>query len=203
VASRSYTLVADGRGDAVLCPIIDWLLLQNSQDQWRSQFAYEGLPALADGLQRRAEAACALFPCDALIIHRDAEGKALTDRRAEVLSIEIRQALVPVVPVRMTEAWLFASESAIRLAAEHPNGEDALPIPNVAQLEQRADIKEALLDCLDVASGLNGRQLDRFKRRRMQARFRITELTDDFSPLRQLAAFQQLEADLVAALANL
>lgn len=203
MASRAYTLIADGRGDAVLCPIIDWLLQQNSDDQWRSQFAYEGLPALADGLEARARAAVALFPCDALIVHRDAEGKTLADRRAEVLGIALDQTVIPAVPVRMTEAWLFASEYAIRLAAEHPNGAQALPIPQGGQLEQRADIKEALLECLNVASGLTGRQLDRFQRRRMQARFRITELTDDFSPLRQLAAFQQFETDLVAALANL
>lgn len=203
MASRTYTLIADGRGDAVLFPIIDWLLMQNSSDQWRAQFAYEGLPPLADGLEARAVAARELFPCDALIVHRDAEGKSLSDRRAEILRIEVGQAVVPVVPVRMTEAWLFASESAIRLAAEHPNGDQPIPIPAVPQLEQRADIKDALLHCLNVASGLTGRQLAKFERRRMQARFRITELTDDFTPLRQLPAFNQFESDLVAALSNL
>lgn len=201
MTDRTYTLLADGSSDEVLCPIIDWLLVQHSADNWRAQFAFESLPAISDGLQRRAIAAANLFPCDVLFAHRDAEGMSFAERRDQILEIEIGTRVVPVVPVRMTEAWLFSSEIAIRRAAEHPNGTHQIPILRSADWDRRADIKDCLHECLEIASGLTGRQLDRFRaHRRNRARRRITELTDDFSGLRALDAFNEFERELQEAI---
>jgi hypothetical protein len=38
---------------------------------------------------------------------------------------------IPVVPVRMTEAWLLADEFAIRSAPGNPNGTQSLDLPDL------------------------------------------------------------------------
>ena len=51
-----------------------------------------------------------------------------------------------------------------------------------------------LFDLLKGASGLTGRRLKKFNPG--EARVRISELVSDFSPLRKLKAFQQLEKNI-------
>ena len=104
---------------------------------------------------------------------------------------------VPVVPVRMTEAWLLFDENAIRWAASNPNGSDPLPIP-MREVEDLPDPKDVLHEALRVASGLSGRRRQKFNVR--DAVHRVGEYIDDFSPLRRLNAFQRLEEDLATAL---
>jgi hypothetical protein len=94
----------------------------------------------------------------------------------------------------MTEARLLFDETAIRLAAGNPNGKNLLNIPDLSTIEQIPDPKELLFDLLREASGLTGRRLKRFNM--AESRIRITELISDFSPLRQLSAFQGLEKDI-------
>ncbi|HUT94205.1 MAG TPA: hypothetical protein VMY37_32390 [Thermoguttaceae bacterium] len=104
---------------------------------------------------------------------------------------------VPVVPVRMTEAWLLFDEKAIRRAAGNPNGTDPLQVP-VRQAEDIPDPKAVLHEALRTASGLSGRRRQKFNVR--DAVHRVGEYIDDFSPLRRLSAFQRLEEDLATVL---
>jgi hypothetical protein len=106
---------------------------------------------------------------------------------------------VPVVPVRMTEAWLLSNQQAIRDAAGNPKGRNALHLPNWRRWDRLPDPKTTLLEAIEHASGLTGRRLANFSARRH--RLRVAELTMDFSPLRQLEAFRLLEDDIVEALA--
>ncbi len=145
-------------------------------------------------------------PCDVLFVHRDAE-KEPKERRLK----EIRAAagtagfppFVPVVPVRMTEAWLLIDETAIRQAAGNPNGEAALPLPKVARLESVADPKGVLRTCLIEASEKTGRRLQQFERDLPERIQRVAELISDFSPLRQLPAFQDFEQEARRVVTNL
>jgi hypothetical protein len=84
------------------------------------------LPPARLGLAERISRALALFPADLLFVHRDADRGPTATRREEirraVAATMANQMTVPVVPVRMTEAWLLIDEAAIRSAAGNPRG---------------------------------------------------------------------------------
>jgi hypothetical protein len=200
------TLVTDGSSDRVLLPILGWLLGQRTTVPVELQWAEtRHLPEQPASLRERVQAAVALYPCELLFVHRDAE-RAPRDRRVD----EIRAALhgladappaVCVVPVRMQEAWLLFDEAALREAAGCPNGTMALDLPSLKSIEQLPNPKARLHKLLRQASGRKGRRAKQFQPQ-VQAH-RLSDLIDDFSPLRRLPAFQALEAELKAALAQL
>lgn len=101
----------------------------------------------------------------------------------------------------MQEAWLLFDERALRRAAGCPNGKEDLAVPALARIEHVPDPKKCLHDALRRASGAHGRRAKRF-RPHVHAH-RLSELIDDFSPLRRLSAFQALEQELEAALSQL
>jgi len=100
---------------------------------------------------------------DVLIVHRDAERESIEDRLIEIRtameSARIDWPTVPVIPVRMTEAWLLLDEQAIREVAGRPTGIDPLELPTVAEVEAQPDPKAHLQQALASASGLSGRRL--------------------------------------------
>jgi hypothetical protein len=78
-----------------------------------------------------------------------------------------------------------------------------LSLPKIRDLEQIANPKAVLHELLRQASGLYGRRLAKFSAR--EGGHRVTEIIEDFSPLLELHAFQDLDADLretVPALAS-
>ena len=108
---------------------------------------------------------------------------------------------VPIVPVRMTEAWLLADAQVIREAAGNPNGTTLLDLPRPADIERLADPKKVLFDALVLASSNKPRLRKTFDKRR--ARRLVAEYTEDFGPLRSLIAFRSFEEDLRGALERL
>jgi hypothetical protein len=130
-----------------------------------------------------------------LFVHRDADREAISERHSEVARayavLSPATPTVAVVPVRMTEAWLLFDESAIRKAAGNPNGSHPLDLPPLRRIEDCPNPKAVLNYALEVASGLSGRRLKKFHA--AQAVWRIAEVIEDFSPLRQLRAFAQFE----------
>lgn len=96
----------------------------------------------------------------------------------------------------MTETWLLISEDAIRFAAENQNGTAPLVLPRLSRLERIIDPKEYLYGLLRTASQKTGRRLREFKPQRYI--HRISHAIDDFSPLRSLSSFQDLESDICA-----
>ena len=195
-----YTLLADGTSDKVLMPIINWLLVYSGvpvaiQGEWADLSGYS-----AKSLEDRLARAVDLYDCDLLFIHRDAEAQGREDRLSEI-SVAIRRATmalecdyIPIIPIRMTEAWLLISEYAIRYAAENQNGTVPLALPNLSRLESLSDPKECLYGLLRTASQKTGRRLREFKPQRLV--HRIPDVIDDFSPLRSLSSFQALESDV-------
>jgi len=67
-------------------------------------------------------------------------------------------------------------------------------LPNFNHIENIADPKSVLHEALRQASQLSGRRLKKFKPHNCV--YRISELIDDFSPLRTLPAFCALETEL-------
>ncbi len=194
-----FTLVSDGSSDRALLPMIRWLLRRAGvdveiEDEWADLGRLRNPPkTLADKIKRFLE----LYPCDLLFVHRDAEGEAVDKRLDEIrIGIPVGQRCVPVIPVRMLEAWLLFDEGLIRKASGNPHGKAVLALPVFDKLESLPDPKTALFSLLKTASGLSGRRLARFNV--FEARSRVAVLADDFTALLRLEAFRQL-ADSIAA----
>lgn len=202
-----YTLLADGTSDRSLMPILDWALTSRGVETIIPQWADPGrLRAGTNSLRERLRVAIDLYPCDILFVHRDAEKQEPRARLAEIdlaigsLAASSRppRGAVPVVPVRMTEAWILFDERAIRRAAGNPNGRASLSLPSVRLLEDLPDPKRILHQLLSEASEFSGRRLRSF--RPEAAALQVAAFIDDFTPLRQLPAFRRFEVALAVAI---
>lgn len=207
-----YTLIGDGPFERALLAVLDWLLMGFPEVKRRGV-----TPRFADPreiacqpprkeLGERARKAAASFPCDLLFIHRDAEAEPRQRRvgeiRQQIEHLELPPS-VPVVPVRMTEAWLLIDEQAIRSAADNPNGKMDLELPPTRRLESTPDPKKMLHRALIDASEKTGRREKQFRRDLSSRASRVAELIDDFSELRHLSAFVELEEATRRALDSL
>jgi hypothetical protein len=197
-----YTLLADGSSDKVLIPIINWLLVDLGvpvavQGEWADLSGCS-----AKFLQDRVAKALDLYDCDLLFIHRDAEAQSREQRLTEInsaighMDLDLNCNFIPIIPIRMTESWLLISEDAIRFAAENTNGTVPLDLPRLSRLEHLIDPKEKLYGMLRTASQKTGRRLREFKPQRYV--HRISHAINDFSPLRSLSSFRDLETDIRA-----
>ncbi|MFN7616245.1 MAG: hypothetical protein ACK5RM_08685, partial [Pseudanabaena sp.] len=144
-----YTLLTDGSSDRALARILDWLLrIYLPHMPIQSQWANLGrLPKPPKTLSDRIVAALDLYPCDLLFIHRDAEREPINARIEEINSAMVivqskiidSITTVPVIPIRMTEAWLLIDEKAIKTAAGNPRGKQILSMPAINRLETIPD----------------------------------------------------------------
>lgn len=164
-----------------------------------------GLAQIPKGLAAKMRESIRLYPCDVLLVHRDAE-KESRETRIEEIATAIRHCSIPtpyvcVVPVRMQEAWMLFDENAIRLAAGNPNGHVKLNLPKARDIEHIPDPKVVLHGLLKAASELTGRRLKKFSA--LAHVHRVTQLIEDWSPLRTLSAFVAFEKELDLALASL
>ena len=192
-----YTLVSEGSSDALLLRIIDWVWRQQPGLEPTGQFFDPGsLRRCPSALTSKLPLALKYFPCEVLFVHRDSDARPWSERRREILQAAegVVDPVVPVIPVRATEAWLLFDEAAIRRAAGNPNGRQDLDLPQLTDCEQLADPKRVLFEALRQASGLSGRRLKRFSPHR--TRVRIAELLDDYSPLQALSAFRAFMDDV-------
>lgn len=206
-----YTLLCDGSSDKAIIPILSWLLkdlLPNVSLQ--SQYADFGLlrnPPPLSALDKRMEKAVALYPCDILFVHRDAEKNTFQNRKNEILKFyqkinnTFTEKLVPVVPVRMMETWLLIDEKAIKAAAGNRQYNQTITLPRTQNLETLSEPKDVLYKLLKDVSELKGRKLQNLKV--SQSVHLIANSIDDYSQLRQLTAFQELEKDMIVVLKEL
>jgi len=205
-----FTLLSDGGSERALLPLLRRLLEENLptvalESNWAE---LRRLPTPPEGLDQRIRKSLALYPCDLLFVHRDAERQSPERRRKEILSalqqIPSEEGPPPVacvIPVRMQEAWLLVDEQAIRKAAGNPNGRDDLSLPRILDLEAKPNPKKLLHEALRTASGLRGVRRKRFP---VHARaHRVSEHLRDLSVLRELPAFLRLEDELKARIPDL
>lgn len=204
MSALRFTLVAEGTSDHVLIPILQWMLLRHhSGFEWVGQPAdLSGLPDPPRGLDEKLATAVELYPAEVLFVHRDSD-RELPERRREEIhaaaqAIEVGNPpqLVPVVPVRMTEAWLLVSEAAIRSAAANPHGRVRLNLPDTGRLEALPDPKAVLEDLLLEASELNRRRRKKFSF--PTARARIPDFFEDFEILLRLPSARRLFDEIQA-----
>ncbi len=203
-----YTLVTDGSSDRTLVPILTWAIRQAGvQSPISPEWAdFRRLRQPPSGLLDRTRVALQLYPCDVLFVHRDAERVPMEERCAEIhreLSGlgDDAPPYVPVVPVRMVEAWLLHDELAIRVAAGNPNGDAPLGLPPLSRVESEPDPKSLLRQAVLDVSELNRRR--RRGLRTGQILHRIAEIIDDYSPLDTLPAFAHFRSELARVVARL
>jgi hypothetical protein len=189
----AYALVADGTSDRALLPVVRWALrraVPGGAFATPVLVVHRSRPVVESVARARED-----YRPDLIFVHRDAEHETHERRRRE---IPIDGDLVPVIPVRMTEAWLLIDEGALRAAAGNPRGTVPVDIPPAGRLESIADPKRLLKELLARASALKGRHLARFDREeRVQ---RLAELIVDYSPHFALPAFRAFWEDLHEAL---
>lgn len=198
----TFTLVADGSSDKVLVPIIAWAAKQFVNVPINGQWADFSRVQRPRSLEQKIRTALDLYPCDLICVHRDAEAMDPQMRRDEIaLAADSSAAfMVPIIPVRMTEAWLF-HESAIRCAAGNPNGQQDLPLPPLHRIENIVDPKALLRQAITTASGLNVRRRAGLK---VSERIHlIPNYIDDYSFLNGVPSFQQFKDDLRTVLEKL
>ena len=203
----TYTLITDGSSDRRLIPILNWLFYSYChelaiQAKWVDFSKLRRPPkTLVDKIKKGLE----LYPCALLFIHRDAENQSLTTRRQEItqavseaIASSSSQLSICIIPVRMQEAWLLFNETAIRKATGNPNGRTSIQLPHISSLETIPNPKFKLFDLLKLASELSGRRLRNLNLHRKA--YLVAEYISDFSPLRNVPAFSELEKDLVNSL---
>jgi hypothetical protein len=141
---------------------------------------------------------------DLLVIHRDTDRSTREARvaeiRAAVEKVMPKVPWVPVVPCRMTEAWLVLDERLIREVAGNPNGRVALQLPTAGEAERLSDPKALLKDLLVTASELTGRRRRMFQVSFPFHRKLILERTGPGGPISQLPSWQAFTRDLRAVL---
>lgn len=209
------TLVGDGSSDALLKPLLEWLLAQHLPTGAAVPIAvpeWGRLPIAVPTLPARLLAAHTFFPADVYFVHRDTEKDGTWQGRCHEIAAAAAQVfagqvphLVRVVPVRMTETWLLHNEAAIRAAAENPNGRQPLALPHPARLEALPEAKTHLLHLLRQASELTGRRLRRFEAHERHRLYRLADLQQEtgFAVLRQLPSFRALEQEIIGLVAAL
>lgn len=141
---------------------------------------------------------------DLVVIHRDADGDGRDARLAEI-ERAVREVMpgvthAPVIPIRMTEAWLLIDEREIRLVAGNPNGRMALGLPKASKVESLPDPKAVLAEKLCLATGFNGRKLAKFKQRFPQHRRQLLERIDPNGPIADVPSWRDFNIDLRGAL---
>lgn len=185
----SFCIVADGGTDRVLVPIIQWALHRLDPDVEILEPTFSKRHgSLQEFFQNYQAEAMLVF------VHRDAESSTLDKRLSEFASIE-RSDVVPIVPVRMSEAWILFDGTAIAKAADRPSSQ--VTAPRVAQLETMLNPKEHLEQLLLEAAGPpTGRRLKDFKRSIVDRRVSVASLISDYSPLEALPAFSHFQNEL-------
>lgn len=200
--TKIAALLAEGTSDKALLPILSWLLAKTTPDEIRLEWVDASLGERRDAsLAEKVRLARIVCPCDVLFIHRDADKAPVDARYQEIANAVSPHLHIPVVPVRMTEAWLLIDETAIRTASGKVSGTDPLNLPPLTRLESDPDPKATLHQALKRAHGATGRRARAFHP--PTEVHRLAALIEDWTPLRSLSAFNRLEADTRAALQKL
>ena len=143
---------------------------------------------------------------DLIVVHRDADNAGPAARRREIegalQAVAGEPALVPVIPVRMTEAWLMLDETAIRRVAGNPRGKAPLDLPKAHEVEGNPDPKARLRQCIMKASEATGRRRDAVHRRFSQHRRQLLEVLDRTGAVSTLPSWCALVADIASTVEN-
>lgn len=188
-------LIGDGPTDEVLSRPLEWTLRILRPSAVIGPIRFVKRAPLTEPLDTIVDSAFSKYSPSILVVHRDAEVASHDERVSE---IPIRDGVVPLVPVRMTEAWFFGSEAAIRKAANNPNGTVPLNLPNGREAERMADPKARWMAAILSASEASGRRLQHL-RRDVSVR-RVADYIEDYSYLEGFVAYRSFRHALQTVL---
>jgi hypothetical protein len=187
----TFCVVADGGTDRLLVPIIQWAIhhLDPDVEILEPEFR-KRMGSVSEFFERHTPETHLIF------MHRDAENRPMAERRSEILRVN-HSRVVPVVPVRMSEAWLLFDGVAIARAADRPSS--TVDVPKIHELEGIADPKSRLEGLIIEAAGSpRGRRLKVLKQSLVDRRVSVASLIADYQPLESLSAFRQFQQDLAS-----
>lgn len=204
MSARSYTglFVSEGSSDLPLADIIESLFVSRGVTVHLSKPDFSLLGRVAKDVRSRVEAGAKLVggPINVIVVHRDADNAGRHARQQEieaaVRSVGMNADLVPVIPVRMTEAWLLLDEAAIRQVAGNPRGRMNLSLPKFHEVESIADPKDLLRTCLLTAADERGRRREAVAKRFNQHRRQLLERLDPTGPIVRLESWNRLVSDI-------
>lgn len=201
--------LCEGTSDLPLARLVETLFLQRRVDVRLSQPDFSLLPRVAKNIEARVRVGLRLIdmPIDLIVVHRDSDSEEPERRYAEILDAVTAVAEsahpLPVVPVRMTEAWLLLDEAAIRQVAGNPRGRMNLELPRPRHVESVADPKRLLQQCLVTAADCTGRRRDQMSKRFNEHRRQLLQRIEFGGPIGQLTSWQRLVSDIEALVEQL
>lgn len=199
--------LADGPSDLPLATHLEALCAENGREVQVTPIDPRHLSAGGRTVEGRLRIVLAQdVDPDLVFIHRDAEAQGPEQRVAEVhagataAGVPLKK-VVPVVPVRMTEAWLVLDEAEIRRVAGRPASSNVLGLPPIGTVETIPDPKALLQEALMKAGAPSGRRRRRqFERDFGQHRALLLQRLDLGGPINQLSAWQRLKGNIALAL---
>lgn len=200
MSGRTYSglFVAEGSSDQPLAEHVESLFCERGVELSLSHPPFERLPKVRKDVGSRIAAGLELMhgPVDLIVVHRDADNAGHQARLKEIAAAHAaapsQAALIPVIPVRMTEAWLLLDEDAIRRVAGNPRGRMGIGLPKVREVESVNDPKALLAECILRASGEAGRRRDMIKSRFNEHRRQLLDRLDLSGPVCRLSSWQRL-----------
>jgi hypothetical protein len=201
--------VAEGSSDMPIADIVERIFFEHGLDLRLRKPDFGRLGKVPKDLKSRLHAGEILTAgaFDLIVVHRDADNAGTQPRRDEITNaagtLRSRRQVVPVVPVRMTEAWLLLDEKEIRFVAGNPRGRMALKLPKRHEVESHADPKKLLQEVLLEAADVKGRRRERERTRFSEHRRSLLERLDCHGPVTALPSWQRMVEDIEAACVQL
>ncbi|PNG13815.1 hypothetical protein [Stutzerimonas stutzeri] len=195
----SFILLGEGSSDLRLTEHIEQILIMEGFDEVSGDAPDLSMFVQPVGLTVRSklEAVIKYYPSvDLIFIHRDADNAGVAAREQEILdacsNLSLTAVVVPLVPVKMLEAWLLADQDKIKMVGGGKNYRgDIEGVPGVAALENVRDAKSMLLNALCEVSGASGGKLRAFKQRFPEMRARLTYDLDPDGPVNRLSSYRR------------
>lgn len=193
--------MAEGSSDMPLADVVESLFLDRGVPLVLARPDFAMLPVKINkdvGSRLKAGRDLVREHLDLVVVHRDADNAGADARLAEIRRAVTETAacphVVPIVPIRMTEAWLLLDQDAIRTVAGNPRGTSPLALPQRHEVERIADPKVTLRAALSTAANVTGRRRERLERRFPENRRQLLERLDTHGPVTHLAAWRTLVA---------
>lgn len=206
MTNRVFTglFIAEGSSDMPLSDLVESIFFDKGLSVQIRRPDFGRLAGVAKDVRARLHAGRELAggAIDFFVVHRDADNAGSEARRSEIFAaadlVDAGARVVPVIPIRMTEAWLLLDEMTIRTVAGNPRGRMPLNLPKLHEAENLADPKEFLSECLLRAAGVAGRRRERVVKRFSQHRRQLLERLDRNGRVAELSGWKQLVADIEA-----
>lgn len=191
-----FILLREGTSDDALLGHLEEMLLEAGVDEALGEIR----PMQGSSEAKLEQIAATDSHVSLVFVHRDADGAGADARRAEIETaaacLPTSVTCIPIVPVRMTEAWLLLDAGAIRRVAGNETGSMRLDTPSASTVEAIADAKGRLKSTLAAASGLTGKRLSDFQKRFPDHRRQLLSGLDRSQDIRLVPSFESLVQDV-------